>query len=529
VNLGLRYEFFGVPSETNGIQGVVDKAELINATAQLADLAVQPGRRLYNSDFNNFAPRIGIAWDPAGDGKTAVRANWGLFYDRLIGATTSYVDANTPGFSLPNLPLYPNQKGTDIRVSDGIPLPHPDGNPVLQPPATRSTNVWMFSPNLRAGYVQHYSLTFQREIFRNTVVEAGYVGTHGVKLFMDLNLNQPRIYEDFLAAFLELQAFQNNGMPVSDSNTLVRIFGTEVAAIDAIGRTTIDRGEAGTAADSMDRVHYDKYPQAGVSDFYLRNFPQFDKVIVGTNDGRSYYNSFQLSLRRQSGALRFVANYTFSKTMDNISTEGNGFTSPIDNFNVRLNLAMSDYDVPHTFNSTFVYTLPVGKGHPYASSAPSWLDSLIGGWDVGLLALWQSGRVVSYLSGRSTGPTIVSSFANYTGDRNIGKVMREGDGVYWLTEEEISRFSYPAAGEIGTGGRNAFRGPRFFSVDISLAKKFRVSERQAVIFRAEAYNLFNNTNFATPNPDFSQKATFGRISSTIGNPRMLQMALRYDF
>jgi hypothetical protein len=539
VNLGLRYEFFGAPSETNGIQGAVDKAELINAAAQLDDLAVQPGRRLYNSDFNNFAPRIGIAWDPAGDGKTAVRANWGLFYDRLIGATTSYVDANTPGFSLPNLSVYPNQKGTDIRVSDGIPLPHPSGNPVLQPPATRATNLWMFSPDLRAGYVQHYSLTLQREIFRNTVVEAGYVGTHGVKLFMDLNLNQPRIYEDFLAAFLELQAFQKNGTPVSSSNTLVSIFGTEGAAIKAIGPTTIDRGEVGTGADSVDRLYYSKYSQAGVNDFYLRNFPQFDKVIVGTNDGRSYYNSFQLRLRRQSGALRFVANYTFSKTMDNISTEGNGFTSPIDSFNVRLNLARSDYDVPHTFNSSFVYTLPVGEGRPYAGNSPRWLDSIIGGWDVGLLTLWQSGRVVSYVSGRYTGPipatpgrgtapALDSSFMNYTGDRNLGQVMRRSDGVFWLTEEEIAKFSYPLAGETGTGGRNTFRGPRYFGVDISLVKRFRITERQGAIFRAEAYNLFNNTNFATPNSDFS-KGAFGQISSTVGNPRMLQMALRYDF
>ena len=528
VNLGLRYEFFGVPSETNGIQGAVDKAELISATAQLDDLTLQPAKRLSKGDHNNFAPRIGVAWDPKGNGKTAIRANWGLFYDRLIGATTSYVDANTPGFSLPNLPVYPNQKGTDIRVSDGIPLPHPAGDPELQPQATRSIDLWMFFPNLRAGYVQHYSLTFQREIFRNTVVEAGYVGTHGVKLFMDLNLDQPRIYEDFLTAFRELQSFRNNGTPVSDSNTLVRIFGTEVEAIKAIGPTTIDRGEVGIGADTVDLTHYGKYAGAGVSDFYLRNYPQFNKVIVGTNDGRSYYNSFQLSLRRQSGALRFVANYTFSKTMDNISTEGNGFTSPIDNFNVRLNLARSDYDVPHTFNSRFVYTLPFGKGRPYASSAPIWLDSLIGGWDVGLLTLWQSGRVVTYLSGRGTGPTAASSFADYTGDRNIGRVMRRSDGVYWLTEEETAKFSYPLAGEIGTGGRNAFRGPRFFGLDISLAKRFRIAERHAILFRAEAYNLFNNVNFATPNSNRSQ-ATFGKISSTVGNPRMLQMALRYDF
>jgi hypothetical protein len=399
----------------------------------------------------------------------------------------------------------------------------------LRPPPTRSANLTLFSPYLRAGYIQHYSLTLQRELFRNTVIEVGYVGTHGVKMFMDLNLNQPRIYEDFLGAFLELQDFCIYERPVPDSNTLVRIFGSASDAVNALGATTIRLGEVGKAANSLDRTYYGKYAQAGVSDFYLRNYPQFDQAIVGTNDGRSYYSSIQLSLRRQSGALKFVANYTYSKTMDNISSEGLGFVSPVDNFNVRLNLARSDYDVPHAFNSSVVYILPLGRGRIFASDAPRWLDAFIGGWDVGVLTLWQSGRVLSYFSGRSTGPTSASSFADYSGDRDIGRVMREGDGVFWLTPEEISRFKVPLAGEIGTSGRNAFRGPRFFNVDMSLAKQFRINEQHAVSFRAEAYNLFNNVNFGLPNSDLSVPETFGRISSTIGSSRILQMALRYDF
>ena len=99
LNLGLRYEFSGVPFETGGFEGTVDKAALINSTARLADLTIQRGSRWYNNDFNNFAPRIGFAWDLTGGGKTALRANWGIFYDRLIGATASAVDNNTPGFS----------------------------------------------------------------------------------------------------------------------------------------------------------------------------------------------------------------------------------------------------------------------------------------------------------------------------------------------------------------------------------------------------------------------------------------------
>ncbi|MEK7409437.1 MAG: TonB-dependent receptor [Acidobacteriota bacterium] len=529
LNLGLRYEFSGVPHEARRYQGTVDKAALIHHAARLADLTIQRSTRWYNNDFNNFAPRLGFAWDLTGDGKTAIRANWGAFYDRLIGATTSTVDGSTPGFSQA-VPVYPNSAaGADARVSDGIPLPERPAAPVLRLPATRSTTVALFVPNLRTGYVQHYSLTVQREIFRNTVLEAGYVGTHGAKMFMDLNLNQPRIYEDFLAAFRELQAFRLRGTPVPASNTLVRIFGSAASAISTIGASVIDQGVAGSAADTVDRTYYARYTTAGVSDFYLRNFPQFNQVIIGVNDGRSYYDSLQLSLRRQAGALKFNANYTFSKSMDNISVDGNGFSSPIDNYNVRLNRARGDADIPHTFTSSLIYTLPIGKGRRLAGDAPRWADLALGGWDIGLLNIWQSGGVITYSSGRATGPTTTNTSVNYTGDRNIGQVMRKGDGVYLLTPEEIGRFSFPNAGEIGAGGRNAFRGPRYFIVDMSLVKKFKITEQHAVSLRAEAYNLFNNVNFGDPGTNFVTTASFGKISGTVGSARIFQMALRYDF
>jgi hypothetical protein len=92
-------------------------------------------------------------------------------------------------------------------------------------------------------------------------------------------------------------------------------------------------------------------------------------------------------------------------------------------------------------------------------------------------------------SGLQTAGANVATFADYSGDRNIGRVERRGDGVYFFTAEDIRRFSFPAAGEIGTAGRNTFRGPRFFNIDLSLGKRFRIKERQDLSFRAEAYNL----------------------------------------
>jgi hypothetical protein len=130
---------------------------------------------------------------------------------------------------------------------------------VLRLPATRSSaTVALFAPNLRTGYAQQYSFTLQRELFRSTVIEAGYVGMRGVKLFMELDLNQPRIYEDFLAAFRELQSFRASGAPGSASNTLVRMFGSATSAIAGVGASNRSRC-GGSCRRLPDRTYYTLY------------------------------------------------------------------------------------------------------------------------------------------------------------------------------------------------------------------------------------------------------------------------------
>ena len=122
---------------------------------------------------------------------------------------------------------------------------------------------------------------------RSTVFEVGYVGNRGVKLFTFRDINQPRIYGDFLNSFKELQAYcnsangstcQNNGPNPSASNTIVRILGTPATAISTLAASTITQGLVGTAVNTIDRVQYTKYGPAGVADTYLRPFPQFNQV-----------------------------------------------------------------------------------------------------------------------------------------------------------------------------------------------------------------------------------------------------------
>jgi len=527
LNLGIRYELYGAPSERDGTQGSLDKADLIDSAARIADFSIRRGK-WYEPDRNNLAPRFGFAWAPGNSTRTVVRGGYGIYYDRLVGATTNLVDTYTPGFSS-SLSVFPNAAGADLRLSDGLPLPAQPSAPLNTPAATRSVTAALFIPGLRTGYVQQYQLTVQREVYRNTILEVGVAGSRGVKLFMNRNVNQRRVEGDFLQAFQEIQAFRARGVPVSATNTLVRLFGSVNAAVSAIGGTTFDQGLLGVAADVVDRNYFSRYAGAGVSDFYIRNFPQFDQLIVGTNDGRSYYDSLQITVRHHSGPLRLSANYTRSKVLDNISVDGGSFTSPIDNFNLHLNKGLGDLDRPHVFNSALLYPLPIGKSRRFGDDLPKWVNAIVGGWDLGMLTIWESGARFSASSGRQTAGAAVDTWADYSGSRSIGAVERRSDGVFWFTEDQVRQFSVPAPGAIGSSGRNPFVGPHYFNIDTSLTRSFAVRESHRVSLRAEIYNVLNNTNFANPVANLASPGTFAKVTATQGKPRTLQLALRYDF
>ena len=529
INVGVRWEYFGRPSETNGFQGRFENAEAIDGVHRASDLRVSPGTDWYNADWNNFAPRFGFVFDPRGDGRTAVRGAYGIFYDHAIGGLWGDQDSTTPGF-VQSVTVYPNQAGgSDVRLSDGIPTPPRPAAPLLQLPATRSTSIMLSAPDLRTSYFQHLSLGVQREILRDTVLEAGYVGTRGVKLVLGRNVNQPRIYEDFLQAFREMQAYVTNGTPVPASNVLVRVAGSPAAAVTGFGASNFRLGLVGNVASALDVNAYPRYAAAGVSDFYLRNYPQFFAVALGTNDGRSYYDSVQVSLRRSARDLKLNLNYAFSKSIDNLNFEEDPV---IDSSNMRLNRGRSNYDLPHTFNMGAIWRLPFGKGQRLGAALPGWATRVAGGWEIGMLQTVQSGYPFTAGSGRATtGATTVSTplttWADYTGDRSVGEVRRQGDGVYYFTPQEVGRFSFPAAGEIGNSGRNAFRGPRLWNMDLSLVRRFPLGEKRAVTLRGEFYNAWNHTIFANPTTSLAS-ASFGKIGTTLA-ARRIQVAARWDF
>jgi len=554
LNIGLRWEYFSVPRERDKLQGnlVQATARQVNPAGRITDLTVQRTNTWVKNDRNNFAPRFGFAWAPFKDGKTSVRGSWGMFYDRVIGAASIDPDGTTPGFAQ-SITAFPNQTpGSDLRASDrNLVFPAPPARPTLSPAADRRFGaINLFDPDFRTPYVMQMNFTLQREVARNTVVEAGYVSNRAVKQLFDQNVNQTRIYDSgFLRDFNELRAFQANASATpSAGNNLVRMFSptnNPAPAITNIGATAVRQGAVGQAAATLDTSFFGSYANAGLNQFYLRNFPQFTNVWLSTNAGRTSYDSLQLSLRRQAGALRGAINYTWSKTIDNASADGSGNTGPLDNYNFALMRSRSDIDRPHTFNWSASYILPIGRGKFLGRNMPDWVDRFAGGWEVGSLGILTSGQALSISSGVYTGPnqtdfgplgSNIGGLADYQGtNRNIGKIERFGGGVRFFTPEQAALFSTPAPGSTGNSGRNTFRGPGFFNTDLSIVKRFRITEKSYVTFRTEAYNLFNTVNFNAPSVNLQTPQTFGQISATPtgasnqSGARILQFALRVDF
>jgi hypothetical protein len=301
----------------------------------------------------------------------------------------------------------------------------------------------------------------------------------------------------------------------------------------------------GTAANTVDTAKLSSYASFGISPYYIRNFPQFSNVWLSNNMGRSSYDSLQISVRRTTGSLKFSANYTWSKTIDNGSSDGGGAGNTLDSYNFKLMRGLSDADRPHTFTFTTLYTLPIGRNHLLGHNMPDWLDRFAGGWEIGALGIKTSGQPLSISSGVFTGPnttnfgplaTNLGALVNYSGsDRSIGQIERFGGGVRFFTPDQAALFTVPDAGSTGNSGRNTFRGPGFFNVDASLVKRFRITESTRVVFRAEAYDLFNHVNFNAPGVNIQTPATFGIISATPtgasnqSGARILQLALRLEF
>ena len=406
------------------------------------------------------APRIGFAWSPFGSKKTVIRAGFGLYY-ALLDNLSYRLDQNGPFntvFAVKNIPfasITPESTYTGAKII-------PSG----------------VQPDLRTPTVASWSLKVEREIFSNTSLSVGYVGSHGYHGLLSVDANLP-------AATI---------CPASPC-------------------------PAG-------------YPTGAI--FYPANAPLANNAVWNTthwlSEGISSYNGWEVDVNRRFGkSLQFRGVYTFAKALDDgdnmntsVATNSPAFVAnPLD---PRADYGRASFDIRHVAVLNATYEVPFGRGRK------DWLNRLAGDWQVSGIQTLQSGLPftpqLSYNpsnDGDTRNPVRPSVNPNFAAPMILG-----GASQYF----DPNAFVQPLPGTYGNVGRNTLQGPRLYETDLSVAKRFAFGERLHLQFRAEFFNLFNHTNFNTPNPVVYASATGGPsptagvITSTATTSRQVQLGLK---
>lgn len=413
----------------------------------------------FESYHRSFAPRFGFAWRPLG-GQTVVRGGYGLFWTPQF--TVLY-----NGF-VNGAPFSPQVNRFGVRLDDpyeNTTNPFPASFAPFTP--ARDSEffpplglVGSFDPGFKPSYNQMWNLTVEREIAQNLLVRGSYVGNAGRRLPYSLDVNYARY----------------------------------------------------VPGNSTTRNIQDRRP-----------YSDFGQVLAGIPGANSTYHAFQMSVERRFSTISFEANYTWSKAIDDYSsdpTPGQSSSLSIP-YSLHLNRGLSDYDVPHRLVASYVWALP------RLAEQPVWLRTVFGNWETSGIWTLQSGRPFSVLSGRDNSLSgIGRDYADLVGDPYLdtGRPRSELIAQYF----NPGAYTQNVAGTFGTAPRNHLRGPGFFNIDMALMKGIPIHESLRAQFRAEFFNVLNKPNFGNPFATQSTPARFGRIESA-GEPRIIQLGLKVLF
>jgi hypothetical protein len=538
LNLGLRYDILppGWVANTfvNPIGGVDGALGIQGPTGKPTQWGFAPkgGRGITKTDKNNFAPRLGLAWDVRGTGRTVLSSAYGLSYDRSMMVV--FADFSTENYSsATGVVLQPFTRLSDPNLySKIIPIPVPQVFAPLD--NIRQARAYVVDPNIASPYVQNWNLRISQQLGNDWKIEASYIGNHAVGQWRGQNINQIEIRKNgFLEAFKIAQSnLAQNGNP----NT-----GRSLGNLDGLFRliptsqyNLITQGQVGALADYLDTTELQTgkrgglIERAGLPVTFFRFNPQVLNLNVVGNRNHSTYNALQVMLthRMQSG-IYVQGNYTLSKNFtDNISGQ-DLFDDYRDNDSGRLDRSLSQYDSTHTVLTNWIYELPFGRGKRFMSNAPNLADVLLGGWQINGIASFATGRPLAITTGRFTLNQNVAATPNFTGPAlSMGNVTK-GSQITVLTAEQRAQFTNPGAGEAGDLPKYSFRGPGYTNFDLSMFKKFGISEQVQAQLRVEFYNAFNHTNFGNPTVNINS-GTFGVIGSAQA-ARIGQIALKLVF
>jgi carboxypeptidase family protein len=477
LNLGVRYEFYGVPYEANGKTAGVGggSARLFGWSGGSFNDIFQPGARkgedalvqlvgknspnvdvdLYNPDWNNFAPAVGFSWAIPflGANKTVLRAGFGMGYERNSLRILDVVAGDQPG--LRTLTTFAQSSYLDLtRVA--LPLT-PAGNPLDPIPLTdRTQTIRAYDANLRTAYTQNWNLTIQRELYKDFLLDVRYVGSKGSKLVRGANINEANI---FTGAFGEtlLDAF-NAVRAGGESVLLDRLFngvrldgrvvnGATVRAgaglrNDTNTRTFFAQGNVGQFATFLNNTpnfgpRGSLFRNAGLPENWILANPQFAAASLTGNFANSTYHSLQIELnKRFSYGLALQSNYTWSKALG--EEEGSGQEQRDDYRtlrNMRLDKRLLSFSTPHIWRTNVVYALPFGPGQKLLGNSHPVISRLVEGWQISTIYNVFSGspinltaNVSSFNQNTDGTPTLVGSFAP-----DLGKARKVDNGVVYFS------------------------------------------------------------------------------------------------
>ena len=553
VDAGLRWEVKLAPTNPDDL--IRRPNQRVAAGEPASDSLRWEQGKLYDDDWNNFSPSLGVAWDPKNDGKSVVRGNYRMAYDRInTFLLSSAIFVQIPGITTSVVNTSFGQAGGRLR--QGLPSIQPTASPsdFLQPPAASNSVITVMDPEFQSPLTHAWALSYQRELWGQTLFEIAYVGRRAENLFGAYNANQVQFRNNgFLEAFNIVKAGGESALMnqllapdtrlqagETGSQMVRRLYDDELA-LNSVAFIASDLGQRIQSGQLLT-------VQAGLGPFFFFPYPQFlSGMRVVDSEDYSRYHALELKLdRRFANGYSYLLGYTLSRSKDTRSFDpaftvystGSGqsaSSTPFDINNRDLNYALSDFDRTHVFQAQAVYELPFGQGRTIGNNVSGLVDVFIGGWTLSGQFVAQSGRPMTVYAGANTFTNVVQTPANCDGcSSDFGSVHEEVDSngnalVWYLSPDERSKFSIPAPGEFSNVGRNFFRGPGGWFLNMSLAKRTRVVGDQILEIRADSTNLLNNPIFGFPTLT-QTSTTFGRIRNTvISGSRKIQLAVKYYF
>jgi outer membrane receptor protein involved in Fe transport len=494
LNLGVRYDYESPNTERynqltnfdfNGVPPLT--APGLNLKGGLAFAGVNNIERgHFEPDRNNFAPRFGFAWNVAS--KTVVRGGAGLF----IVPNFAFSAAGNSGFTATS-GFVPSLDG--VTPLNLLRNPYPQG--IRQPTGSSrglgtllGEDVIFVDRNLRSPYTGQWNLNIQQELPGKLRLEAAYVGSRGVKLYSDRQLNQ--LPDSALSL--------GNALREQVPNPF---FGQITSG--ALAGRTVARGQL------------------------LRPFPHFQSVVAtGSSCGSSGYHSLQIKGERQfAGGFTLLGAYSFSKLIDDVTgafageaISGLAFQN---NNNLRAERSISALDVPQRLTLTYIWELPFGPGKGRLTKG--WASKVLGGWQTEAILNFSDGNILGITSAANT------TFSFGGGQRpNWNGQNPTIDNPTIDKWFDTSAFSQPPQYTFGNAPRTipGLRNHGVKNIDFSALKNTQIGEKVNAQFRAEFFNLFNTPRFGLPNTQFGSPS-FGTVSNVINSPRIIQFALKLMF